>query len=191
MINPWSFRHTGIYHHHSSQLDLFIILHPNEESILDTRLCEWLGVTSDTSSLEGISSLQREPNSLHLFVLSSFLDNWRWYLRHLGERFSEMVGKTLEWQRRLSCRRLIWAEWRSIDNTTRGSWTERKLYPSESLAKSQRLGASSSGMLQEQYRHSEEAKGKCINPVSKWNRWAAILSDGLGRIYPKLWGINA
>lgn len=98
MINPWSFRHTGIYHHHSSQLDLFIILHPNEESILDTRLCEWLGVTSDTSSLEGISSLQREPNSLHLFVLSSFLDNWRWYLRHLGERFSEMNDEALTTQ---------------------------------------------------------------------------------------------
>lgn len=149
MINPWSFRHTGIYHHHSPQLDLFIILHPNEGSVLDTRLCEWLGVfpvTSDVSSLQGISSLRREPNALHLFVLSSFLDNWRWYLRHLGERFSEMVW---EWQCRLSCGRLIWTEWWSTDNTTRGSRSERKLYPSKSLAKSQWLGASSSGMLQE------------------------------------------
>lgn len=32
-----------------------------------------------------------QPAMLHRLVLSSYFDNWRMYLRHLGDRFSERV----------------------------------------------------------------------------------------------------
>ena len=38
--SPWSFRHTAVYHHHDSttNFDLFILLHPVENSYLEQQL---------------------------------------------------------------------------------------------------------------------------------------------------------
>lgn len=32
-----------------------------------------------------------KPSVLHALLFSSFFDNWRWYLRHLGTKFGEQV----------------------------------------------------------------------------------------------------
>jgi hypothetical protein len=42
--DPWSFRHTGVYHRHSPDLDLFILLHPNQYSVIEARLFQRLGI---------------------------------------------------------------------------------------------------------------------------------------------------
>jgi hypothetical protein len=104
-IKPWSFRHTGVYHHHTAECDLFILLHPNENSILDTRLLGSLGIdrsqpSHTSSAAAGISSFLQNPACLHSFVLSSFLENWRWYLRDLGNKFEYCVCTV--WARSLS-----------------------------------------------------------------------------------------
>lgn len=96
--NPWSFRHTGVYHQHQHddhplQFDLFVLLHPNQSSVLDAQVLEWLGIDPSKTPLATSSSTSDmpDPERLHLLVLSSFLDNWRWYLRYLGERFNDAV----------------------------------------------------------------------------------------------------
>jgi len=98
-MNPWSFRHTGVYHQHTPQLDFFILLHPNQNSVLETRLLDRFGIdvskVSSTSSEPRISSFKEDLNSLHFMVLSSFLHNWRWYLRYLGEKLNDINDEAM------------------------------------------------------------------------------------------------
>jgi len=90
--DPWSFRHTGIYHHHTSDFDLYILLHPNKHSVLEAHLFKILGIGSQTASNQPqLSNFSQEPYRLHLLVLSSFFDNWRWYFRYLGDQFAREV----------------------------------------------------------------------------------------------------
>ncbi|KAI4163923.1 MAG: hypothetical protein LQ342_002420 [Letrouitia transgressa] len=88
-IQPWSIRQTGIYHHHSASenFDFFIVLNPYP---LDE--CAFGGQLLDlTRSHVAIESLLRHPYRLHALAFAAYLDNWRWYFRHLGEKFSKMV----------------------------------------------------------------------------------------------------
>ncbi|KAL1979978.1 hypothetical protein VTN96DRAFT_4843 [Rasamsonia emersonii] len=103
--NPWSFRHTGVYHQHQHddhplQFDLFVLLHPNQSSVLDAQVLEWLGIDPSKTPLATSSSTSDmpDPERLHLLVLSSFLDNWRWYLRYLGERFNDATDAAMTMQ---------------------------------------------------------------------------------------------
>lgn len=87
--DPWSFRHTGVYHGHALDSDLFIILYPTQDSILESHLLSILGINLIEVSMEPVMSakLVNDPYRLHSLVLCSFLDNWRWYFRFLGENF--------------------------------------------------------------------------------------------------------
>ncbi len=90
--DKWSFRHTGVYHHHTPLLDLFIILHPNDHSVLEGRLLKMLEVDSAAKAKGSqFSAFREDPYRLHLLVMSSFFDNWRWYFRCLGEDFKAEV----------------------------------------------------------------------------------------------------
>jgi len=90
--DKWSFRHTGVYHHHTSNFDLFIILHPNDHSVLEGRILKMLDANSATRpGLSQLSAFYNDPYRLHLLVMSSFFDNWRWYFRYLGEDFKAEV----------------------------------------------------------------------------------------------------
>jgi hypothetical protein len=90
--DPWSFRHTGIYHHHTSDFDLYILLHPNQHSVLEAHLLKILGLDSSTESNQlQLSAFNQDPYRLHLLVFSSFFDNWRWYFRYLGNQFAREV----------------------------------------------------------------------------------------------------
>lgn len=90
--DPWSFRHTGIYHHHTPDFDLFIILHPINNSILETQLLKMLEVDQATKpKVSHIPAFCKDPYRLHLLVMSSFFDNWRWYFRDLGDAFKKEV----------------------------------------------------------------------------------------------------
>ncbi|PWY68485.1 hypothetical protein BO70DRAFT_432813 [Aspergillus heteromorphus CBS 117.55] len=102
-IMPWSWRHTGVYHHRrypqagQKGHDLFIILQPNEASILDTRIQDRMAALSRLSSDPGLDQERARdfPEALHSLVLSSFLYNWRWYLRHLGDQFDKYNNRAL------------------------------------------------------------------------------------------------
>ena len=42
-----------------------------------------------------INTIQRNPLRLHVLVFSSYFDNWRWYLKDLGDQFSKMEDKAM------------------------------------------------------------------------------------------------
>src|ERR1700761_8576148 len=78
---PWSVRHTGVYHYHSAatDFDLFILLHPVPNSVLEQQLA--------TLDISAIATIFTNPFTFHFLPFSSYLSNWRWYFRHLGEDF--------------------------------------------------------------------------------------------------------
>ena len=87
---PWSVRQTGVYHHHDStrDFDLFIFLHPLEESVLENQL---IAMASSSNLESELASLCDSPYQLHLLPFTLYSDNWRWYLRNLGNEFQEKV----------------------------------------------------------------------------------------------------
>lgn len=92
--DPWSYRHTGVYHRHQSDFDLFILLHPNQNSALESRLLSMLGLNLVKVAVSSSISLTvlNDPYRLHGVFLCSFLDNWRWYFRYLGDKFVSEVS---------------------------------------------------------------------------------------------------
>jgi hypothetical protein len=84
--DPWSLRHTGMYHYHSKEIhspDLFILLHPIREPTFETE--ELAALEIDTFARKALCS---DPYLLHKWLFTAYFDNWRWYLRHLGTRFA-------------------------------------------------------------------------------------------------------
>lgn len=87
---PWSVRQTGVYHHHSAKgsFDLFILLHPIENSLFEQQVT---GLAVMQSSQAELMSLVENPYRMHLMPFALYLDNWRWYFRYLGEEFQDKV----------------------------------------------------------------------------------------------------
>ncbi|PYI20671.1 hypothetical protein BO99DRAFT_456176 [Aspergillus violaceofuscus CBS 115571] len=92
----WSWRHTGVYHHHSrakggKAFDLFILLHPNDASVFERRIHSELQVAARILAGSSGNSEHNSyiPTALHSLALSSFTGNWRWYLRDLGRQFEK------------------------------------------------------------------------------------------------------
>ncbi|KAF8244930.1 hypothetical protein K440DRAFT_557560, partial [Wilcoxina mikolae CBS 423.85] len=88
--NPWSIRRTGVYHRYcpDTQSNVFIFLHPKEQTKLQERIHSLC--TQDESSMPWAN-----PMRLHLLLLSSYLDNWRWYLSDLGRDFLKTQNTAL------------------------------------------------------------------------------------------------
>ena len=89
--DPWTFRHTAVYHKHRADTDIILILHPSPttKSRLDSRI---LGLeAADQRNQPLIRSILQNPYHLHSLVLSSYLENWRWYMKYKGEQFSTEV----------------------------------------------------------------------------------------------------
>jgi hypothetical protein len=86
--NPWSLRHTGVYHHHTSDSDLWIILNPIKESLVETRLLELERLPADSAEINRIC---KNSFLLHILLFSSYFGNWRWYFRSLGDDFEKKV----------------------------------------------------------------------------------------------------
>ena len=91
---PWSVRQTGVYHHHCANdgFDLFILLHPIEDSLFEQQVITLAMLQSSQAEL---ASLVENPYRMHIIPFALYLDNWRWYFRSLGETFQEKVGYTL------------------------------------------------------------------------------------------------
>jgi hypothetical protein len=85
--NPWSIRRTGVYHRFcpKTKSSVFIFLHPKEQTKLQERI--------RSLCTRGESSMPwANPMRFHLLLLSSYLDNWRWYLSDLGRDFLKTVS---------------------------------------------------------------------------------------------------
>lgn len=81
--NKWSLRHTGVFHRHSaSEADLVIVLHPIEDPKLQDVIS---ALQEDHAAREEFC---RNPLKLHEAFFACYTDDWRWYLRDLGERFN-------------------------------------------------------------------------------------------------------
>ena len=86
--NPFSFRQTGIYHRHSAneELDVFIVVHPVEDSLLEEEVVRIL------RSKETALDFCKNPFRLHFSPFIMYIDNWRWYLRFIGEQLGHKVS---------------------------------------------------------------------------------------------------
>jgi hypothetical protein len=91
--SPWSMRQTGVYHRFSetSKLgdlgaeNLWLLLHPMRNSKAQTRL----GVAAEKI---GARDMALDPLRLHVLIMSSYIDNWRWYLHDIKRRSIELVS---------------------------------------------------------------------------------------------------
>lgn len=89
--NPWSIRQTGVHHRHSKDKysDFWLILHPVADSTAQQRLeCLF-------SSLHDAPTAKYSPLKPHVVLLGSYIDNWRWYMRDLGDSFEKIVRSLL------------------------------------------------------------------------------------------------
>lgn len=84
--NPWSIRQTIVYQQISREgSHVWIVLHPRVSSVFHTRLQNLL------TQPENVKILCKNPGNLHVLLISSYTDNWRWYLEQLGEGFVHTV----------------------------------------------------------------------------------------------------
>lgn len=83
----WAIRQTGVYHRHvpNGSGNLWILLHPRPDSTIQARLeeCafEW----------EGRNGSLDEWEMTHILILSSYFDDWRWYLKSLSAEVELLV----------------------------------------------------------------------------------------------------
>jgi hypothetical protein len=92
-LDNWSFRHIGVYHQHTPGLDLFLLLHSQPNSEVPVTLDDLMDdIDREDETMTALrKGIFSNPAMMHHFVLSSYVDNWRTYLRHLGDRFSAEV----------------------------------------------------------------------------------------------------
>ena len=84
--NPWSIRQTVLYQQVSKDgFHIWIVLHPKINSAFYTRLRDSL------LQVESLKALYQNPWNLHLLLISSYTDNWRWHLDQLGGDFVKTV----------------------------------------------------------------------------------------------------
>ncbi|KAL4812110.1 hypothetical protein BDW67DRAFT_188990 [Aspergillus spinulosporus] len=85
----WTDRWLGVFHRFSPEpnghgRNLWIFLHANYNSEAQNRI---------QSTVH--SDLSQHPQSLHLAALSSYIGNWRWYIRSLGEEVESMANNVM------------------------------------------------------------------------------------------------
>ncbi|KAH8890572.1 hypothetical protein GQ53DRAFT_650201 [Thozetella sp. PMI_491] len=95
--DPWSFRQVGMYHHHKSNFDLFIVIHCTKSTAFYSRLASLTSANEDTPGPSGtlLRTLRQRPESLHSLLLSCYYGNWRLHLRYLGQMFDEINDKAM------------------------------------------------------------------------------------------------
>lgn len=83
--NPWSLRHTGVYHQlkATGETDMVVLLHPVRKPILEQMIARLRDDGARRRELCG------SPVQLHEMLYGCYFDNWRWYMRHLGSRVAD------------------------------------------------------------------------------------------------------
>jgi hypothetical protein len=86
--DTWTMRQVGVFHRFvpTGPGSLWVFLHAKPNTRLQQRLEE------ATSRWEQSAPRQRHWHFMHLLVLSTYLNNWRWYLRSLVADFEKIVS---------------------------------------------------------------------------------------------------
>jgi len=84
--DPWSVRQTGVYHRFSTTdpENLWLLLHPMQNSKAQTRM----GLATDKLCAE---EMAKDPLRFHVLIMSSYVDNWRWYLHDIKRQYLVLV----------------------------------------------------------------------------------------------------
>lgn len=84
-IATWRIRQVCIFHRYdpSGSGNLWILVHANPQSKLQRRIEQILSTDP--------AALLRQWFSMHLLVLSTYLGNWRWCIRTLGDEIEKTV----------------------------------------------------------------------------------------------------
>jgi hypothetical protein len=80
--DPWSFRHTGVFHCHD-EVDTIVLLHPIRAPSVESV------ITATEKDPVARAEFCSNPFLLHTWLFRQYFDNWRWYFRYIGERFAE------------------------------------------------------------------------------------------------------
>lgn len=91
--DSWRMRQTGMYHAYSctTNANLWIILHPRENSEFQMRL---VALVSQPGAVEVLAA---QPHRIHALLFTSYFDNFRWWLKEIGDKLSEGVKMRFFW----------------------------------------------------------------------------------------------
>jgi hypothetical protein len=83
----WATRQIGVFHRRArdGKGDLWIFLHPKNDSVVQKRLEAAVATWSSSASSQGNWPL------IHLLVLSSYFGDWRWFLKGLSGEIEHLV----------------------------------------------------------------------------------------------------
>lgn len=82
---PWRIRQVCVFHRYdpSNSGNLWILLHATPQSKLQRQIEQTLSTSP--------AALLGEWSSIHLLVLSTYLNGWRWCIRNLGDEIEKTV----------------------------------------------------------------------------------------------------
>ncbi|KAI9737189.1 MAG: hypothetical protein M1834_000782 [Cirrosporium novae-zelandiae] len=85
--DPWSIRQTGVYHQLDTKAmkNIWIIIHPKKDAAARMQLDNCL--KSPSESIE----ISRHPFLVHILLISTYVDNWRWYMAYYEEKLLILV----------------------------------------------------------------------------------------------------
>jgi hypothetical protein len=87
--SDWKFRQIGVYcaYEQASDSYLYIFLQPHPESKFDAKLdvCR--------SREDSSKTLLVDPFRVHEILITTYSDNWRWYLREIANDFQRDVSE--------------------------------------------------------------------------------------------------
>jgi hypothetical protein len=82
----WPIRQTAVFHRFipKSEGSFWIFVHPMPNSVLKNRL-------ENSVIRRDHSNWYKSGQQLHYLALSSYIDNWRWYLKFISEELDRIV----------------------------------------------------------------------------------------------------
>ena len=82
VAEKWSIRKMGVWHRRSQSNNSYIVINPSEALL---------------KKFDTISDLKEEPTPLemHSVILSTAMENWRWYISDIEGRCLQMASATL------------------------------------------------------------------------------------------------
>lgn len=84
----WSERQVGVYHQRRDESNILILLHALPASRLQARLEE--PCYSEAKDVCTISS--HRPLNIHVIIISTYIDEWRWYLDDIGRACADLAS---------------------------------------------------------------------------------------------------
>lgn len=87
----WSERQVGLYHQVQGTANVLLLLHAKPDSKLRSRIHN----SADTIPNDDCSNPSKNPLSVHVMILTTYIDEWRWYLDDIGTKCGDFVSNIL------------------------------------------------------------------------------------------------